>query len=129
MGRKGWWRQLRDQDFPTTKTNYGDPLALENPRRDHNNKPRSELRTTSGDPVDLDLGSTPKAPEETGAQQRLPQRICCIRCGSERWIDRQLAKTLRAKLQVSTLDRRSLNAHAHKFRCKSCRTRGEVCFG
>jgi hypothetical protein len=128
MGRKGWWQQLRDNDFPETNKSYGqDIYALD--QRPMKKKPETAQDTKISKPKKSSKGKVPaKEPLPHSRPIIPPPRALvvhifrCGSCGHEKCMTPESLEDLRKRLTIDAplLDIAHLKKKLHRLKCANC---------
>jgi hypothetical protein len=128
MGRKGWWQQLRGDDFPETNKSYGQDIdALD--QRLMRKQPEPVQDTQISKPKKLSGKKVPaKKPLPRNRPIMPPPRalvihiLRCGSCGHEKRMTPASLEDLRRRLSIDAplLDIAHLKKKLHKLKCSNC---------
>ncbi len=123
--RKGWWQQLKDNDYPKTKTSYGQDIYALDPRlldKIPRETKKIDVKKSKEKPPHLEPQSANKPIIPTSQEPREVYVLRCSSCGHKKLLTSEYLKYLRESLSIdiSFLDIAPLREKLGRFKCSCC---------
>jgi len=119
MKKKGWWQQLRDNDYPETKKSYGQDIHAIDPRI-LQKKPDAPHHPET---IDINKSSEKNIPIiENHSAEYAVYFLHCKSCSHEKLLTDEFMEELRERLSIdiSSSNMASLQEKLSKLKCSRC---------
>jgi hypothetical protein len=127
MGRRGWWQQVKNNDYPEPSKSYGQDIDALDPRRlEKKTESSSDSQPIEAKKTKKSISPSkllPSSPPVTSSQhETLVRPLRCRSCGHEKSLTPEAVDEIRKRLviEISFRDMAPLRDNLHRLKCSNC---------